>query len=72
VVVVAESGIQSSRDVESLAEVGVDAILVGEALVTAPDVGMAVRDLSGMLVGDSSFNSRGFKPPANNGIDPDA
>jgi indole-3-glycerol phosphate synthase len=79
VVVVAESGIQTSRDVEFLAEAGVDAILVGEALVTAPDVGMAVRDLSGMQIGDNSFNSRGFKPPAvngkssaNNGIDPNA
>ena len=34
---VAESGIHTPEDVKSLADAGVDAILVGEALVTAPD-----------------------------------
>ena len=48
--VVAESGIHTPTDVARLAEVGVDAILVGEALVTAPDVGAAVRALSGQVV----------------------
>jgi indole-3-glycerol phosphate synthase len=44
--VVAESGIRSRADVERLAEAGIDAILVGEALVTARDVGAAVRNLA--------------------------
>src|SRR5690349_7424994 len=37
-VVVAESGIFNAKDVERLAKANVDAILVGEALVTAPDI----------------------------------
>ena len=48
VCVVAESGIHTPADVAGLAEAGVDAILVGEALVTAPDVAAAVRDLAGL------------------------
>jgi indole-3-glycerol phosphate synthase len=48
VCVVAESGIHSPADVARLAGAGVDAILVGEALVTAPDVAAAVRDLAGL------------------------
>ena len=48
VVVVAESGIHSAQDVARLAQARVDAILVGEALVTAPDVGAAVRSLAGL------------------------
>ena len=54
VCLVAESGIFTAADVARLAEVeragggrGVDAILVGEALVTAPDVAAKVRELSG-------------------------
>lgn len=46
-VVVAESGIARSDDVERLEDAGVDAILVGEALMTAPDPVRAVRDLLG-------------------------
>ena len=45
ILVVAESGIHTPQDVERLAQAGVDAILVGEALVTAPDVGAAVLSL---------------------------
>jgi len=48
VCVVAESGIHLPADVARLAEAGVDAILVGEALVTAPDVAAAVRSLAGL------------------------
>jgi indole-3-glycerol phosphate synthase len=44
--VVAESGIFSAGDVERLANVNVDAILVGEALVTSDDIGAKVRELS--------------------------
>jgi indole-3-glycerol phosphate synthase len=46
VVVVAESGIHTRADVDRLAQAGVDAILVGEALVTAPDVAAQVRELA--------------------------
>jgi indole-3-glycerol phosphate synthase len=42
---VAESGIQTRADMARLAAAGVDAVLVGEALVTAPDVGAKVREL---------------------------
>lgn len=45
IVVVAESGIHSAREVDGLALAGVDAMLVGEALVTAKDVGAKVREL---------------------------
>jgi indole-3-glycerol phosphate synthase len=42
---VAESGIQTRADAARLAAAGVDAILVGEALVTAPNPGVKVREL---------------------------
>jgi indole-3-glycerol phosphate synthase len=45
--VVSESGIFTAAHVAQLAALGVDAILVGEALVTAPDIGAKVRELSG-------------------------
>ncbi len=45
--VVAESGIGSRRDVEGLEQVGVDAVLVGEALMRTPDPEAAVRELAG-------------------------
>ena len=45
-VVVAESGISSREDVERLKGAGVNAVLVGEALVTAPDVAAKVRELA--------------------------
>ena len=43
-VVVSESGISGSEDVERLANCGVHAILVGEALITAKDVREKMRD----------------------------
>jgi indole-3-glycerol phosphate synthase len=46
IAVVAESGIFNAMDVERLAQANVDAILVGEALVTAPDIAAKVRELS--------------------------
>lgn len=46
--VVAESGIFTAKDVQRLSEADVDAILVGEALVTAPDIASSVRELSRM------------------------
>jgi indole-3-glycerol phosphate synthase len=48
--VVAESGIFSYEDVARLARTGVDAVLVGEALVTAADIAAKVRELSGMTL----------------------
>jgi len=42
---VAESGIHSPADVRKLSDAGVDAILVGEALVTADDISLQVRRL---------------------------
>ena len=50
IVVVAESGIFSASDVERLAKANVDAILVGEALVTSEDIPAKVRELSGVDV----------------------
>ena len=46
-VVVAESGIQSKADVARMKKAGVNAVLVGEALITAPDVAAKVRELAG-------------------------
>ncbi|MFZ5883658.1 MAG: indole-3-glycerol phosphate synthase TrpC [Chloroflexota bacterium] len=48
IAVVAESGIFTAADVERLTKVNVDAILVGEALVTSEDIPAKVRELSGM------------------------
>jgi len=44
--VVSESGILSRADVDDLEQVGVDAVLVGEALMRAPDTEAATRDLA--------------------------
>jgi indole-3-glycerol phosphate synthase len=48
--VVAESGIFTASDAERLAHAPVDAILVGEALITAPDIASKVRELSAVDV----------------------
>ena len=44
--VVSESGIHTRAEVEELEQVGVDAVLVGEALMRAPDPEAACRDLA--------------------------
>lgn len=44
---VSESGIFTAEHVELVRSWGVDAVLVGEALVTAPDVAAKVRELGG-------------------------
>ena len=44
-IVVSESGIKSKRDIEKLGKWGVDAVLVGEALVTAGDVLAKMKSL---------------------------
>jgi indole-3-glycerol phosphate synthase len=43
---VAESGIHTRDDITRLAQAGVDAVLIGEALVVAPDVAAKVRSLT--------------------------
>lgn len=48
VVVVSESGIRTRADVERLGAAGVDAILVGESLLAAPDPEEAAASLAGV------------------------
>jgi indole-3-glycerol phosphate synthase len=57
IAVVAESGIFTAKDVERLANAHVDAILVGEALITSDDIGAKVRELSGLLRRKSNVES---------------
>jgi indole-3-glycerol phosphate synthase len=45
IVAVAESGVHSAQDVQRLAQMGADAVLVGEALVTAEDPAAKVQEL---------------------------
>jgi indole-3-glycerol phosphate synthase len=45
-VVVSESGIHERWQIEELEQVGVDAVLIGEALMRAPDPEAAVRELT--------------------------
>jgi indole-3-glycerol phosphate synthase len=46
ITVVAESGIFTAQDVDRLANINIDAILVGEALVTSEDIPAKVRELA--------------------------
>lgn len=48
---VSESGIHTPADIDCMADAGVDAILVGEALVTALDLAEKVRSFSGNTPG---------------------
>ena len=59
ITVVAESGIFSATDVERLAQANVDAILVGEALVTSEDIGAKVRELARVNVPSPSGRGLG-------------
>lgn len=45
--IISESGIFTRQDVEYLQGLGVDAVLVGEAIMSARDVGAKVRELCG-------------------------
>jgi indole-3-glycerol phosphate synthase len=47
VLVVAESGFSRREELEQLAAAGVDAVLIGEALMRAPDIEAAARELTG-------------------------
>jgi indole-3-glycerol phosphate synthase len=62
VILVSESGIHSHADVERLARAGVDAILVGEALVTADDVIGKIRELSAPPLSPPTLGGRKGKP----------
>jgi indole-3-glycerol phosphate synthase len=53
ITVVAESGIFTAGDVQQLAQANVDAILVGEALVTSEDIGAKVRELAGFRIAET-------------------
>jgi indole-3-glycerol phosphate synthase len=46
IIAVAESGVRGPEDVRRLGAMGADAVLVGEALVSASDVGRKVRELA--------------------------
>jgi indole-3-glycerol phosphate synthase len=48
VTLIAESGIHTAADVERMAQSGAHAVLVGESLVTAPDMPDQIRKLSGV------------------------
>lgn len=51
-VVVSESGVRTFEDIRNLSDFGVDAVLVGEALMCAPDPEGAVRRLLGKDIND--------------------
>lgn len=53
---VAESGIHTREDVQILSEAGVDAILVGEAIVTSPDIPAKIKELAGLPKGLSNLS----------------
>ncbi len=48
IVTVAESGIRDAGDREAMARLGVDALLVGEGLLTSPDLAAATREMCGI------------------------
>jgi len=56
IIVVAESGIFTAQDIERLAKANVDAILVGEALVTSGDMGAKVREFAGAQNRNATFS----------------
>lgn len=46
-IVVSESGIRSREDIETLSKAGVRAFLIGEALISAPQIGRKLEELLG-------------------------
>jgi indole-3-glycerol phosphate synthase len=44
-IVVSESGIKSRADIEKLRRSGIDAVLIGEYLMSAPDIGARMKEL---------------------------
>lgn len=49
VLFVSESGVKSAEEVAKLREIGADAVLIGEALMTAPDKRSRIGELRGVL-----------------------
>jgi indole-3-glycerol phosphate synthase len=52
VTLVSESGIRSRSDVQRLEAAGISAVLVGESLMRAPDIGLALKRLLGLAPED--------------------
>ena len=48
VLFISESGVSSAEDVAKLRQMGADAVLIGEALMRAPDKNAKLRELRGM------------------------
>jgi indole-3-glycerol phosphate synthase len=46
-IVVAESGISTEEDIDFLRSAGINSFLIGEALITAPDIGKKLREFCG-------------------------
>ena len=44
-IVVSESGIKERSDIEKLSQLGIDAVLIGESLMSAPDIAARMREL---------------------------
>jgi len=44
-IVVSESGIKTREDIEKLRKLGVNAVLIGEAIMTAPDIRTKIKEL---------------------------
>ena len=65
---VAESGVFTEADAQSMRAAGADAVLVGEALITAEDTAAKVRELSGVrvsrLIGFEAPVPEGAAPPS--------
>jgi indole-3-glycerol phosphate synthase len=49
-IVVAESGIITRADIKSLMQANIHAFLIGEALITAPDIGKKLRVFKGEII----------------------
>jgi indole-3-glycerol phosphate synthase len=47
-IVVAESGIRTRADIESIMQAGIHAFLIGEALIVSSDIGKKLRELRGL------------------------
>jgi indole-3-glycerol phosphate synthase len=49
-IIVSESGISTREHLRFVGDMGVNAVLVGEALIIAPDIGVKVRELTGQII----------------------
>lgn len=49
-IIVSESGIKDYRDIKKLSDLGVDAVLIGEALMSSTDIAAKMRELMAPLV----------------------